>query len=110
MTNTAQTEEMKRELKAILTASFPLYSVVFEHAGEDVDLIGVGVYGVKKEFINWVEERIIDLDEKLCSDTGLMLVPLVRDEETTEKFYPQFIKPWTQRVSFAGLHLREVRS
>ena len=53
------------------------------------------MYGVPKLQVKWVEKRIHELDERLCTETGYVLLPLVRDAETTRKHSPNFLREWT---------------
>lgn len=51
-----------------------------------------------------MKDIILDLDEELCSGTKFVITPLVRDKETTRKFYPQFLSPWTARPDIGELY------
>ena len=87
-------DELKNYVRTMLNAAFPTVTIQFEHVGDDPLHIGVSVYGVEASSVKWVKERILEIDEKLCADGDFALTPLVRDEATTEKFYPQFSSPW----------------
>jgi hypothetical protein len=87
-------EELKTYVRTMLNAAFPTVTIQFERISDDPFHIGVAVYGVESNAVKWVKGKILDIDEKLCSDTEFVITPLVRDEATTEKFYPEFISPW----------------
>jgi hypothetical protein len=87
-------EELKAYVRAMLNAAFPKVTIQFERVSDDLFHIGVGVYGVEPNATKWVEDRILDIDEKLCTNTDFALTPLVRDEATTKKYYPEFASPW----------------
>jgi hypothetical protein len=78
----------------MLNAAFPAVTIRFERISDDPFHIGVAVYGVEASAVKWVKDRILDIDEKLCADTEFAITPLVRDEATTERFYPEFLSPW----------------
>lgn len=87
-------DELKNFVGTMLNAAFPKVTIQFERIGDDPFHLGVSVYGVEANAVKWVKDRILDIDEKLCADTDFAITPLVRDEATTEKFYPQFVSPW----------------
>ena len=87
-------EELKTFVRTMLNAAFPTVTIQFERIGDNPCHIGVAVYGVESNATKWVKDKILDIDEKLCTDTDFVITPLVRDEETTEKYYPNFISPW----------------
>jgi hypothetical protein len=79
----------------VLSASFPFVTIQIERVEDDPLDLGVSVFGVEKNAVKWVKNKILDLDEELCSNTEFVITPLVRDRETTRKYYPQFLSPWT---------------
>ena len=83
-------DEIKTAVRNVLAGALPEYVVRFEPAGDDPTLIGAGVYGVDKKLVGWVETKIMEVGERLLGHSGLVLIPLVRDEETTAKHYPEF--------------------
>lgn len=85
--------ELQSEVRQSLY-SFVDCVVNFETVEDDPRMVGVGVYGVKKGLVNAVENKILDLDSKLCATGEFTLIPLVQDQETTELYYPQFSKGW----------------
>jgi len=87
-------EILKNQTRDILTAWFPSCHVQFETLGEDPNVIGVGVYGVPKPLVKWVKKKIHELDGRFFADAGYVLLPLVRDWETTCKFYPHLVRQW----------------
>jgi len=84
-------DEIKTAVRNVLAGALPEYAVRFEPAGDDPTLIGAGVYGVDKKLVGWVETKIMEVGDRLLGNSGLILIPLVRDEETTAKHYPQFL-------------------
>jgi len=91
-------EELKTYVRTMLNAAFPTVTIQFEQIGDDPLHIGVAVYGVESLAVKWVKSKILDIDEKLCTDTEFAITPLVRDEATTDKFYPQFASTWKASV------------
>lgn len=87
-------DDLKDYVRTMLNGAFPTVTVQFERINDDPFHIGVSVYGVEASAVKWVKEKILDIDEKLCADGDYALTPLVRDEATTEKYYPQFSTPW----------------
>src|SRR5581483_691237 len=91
-------------------AAFPRVTVQFEQIEDDPFHIGVGVYGVEAPAVKWVEEKILDIDIQICSDTEFALTPLVRDEATTNQYYPQYAFAWkSQRIHSACVAALEIR-
>jgi hypothetical protein len=86
--------DLQNYVRTMLNAAFPTATIQFDRISEDPFHIGVSVYGVEANAVKWVKEKILDIDEKLCADSEFAITPLVRDEATTEKFYPQFASPW----------------
>ena len=86
-----------------LNHSFPTCVVRRESAGEDSALIGVGVYGVSPQLIEAVERRIAHLDQTLCVGSDYALIPLVRDIETTKRFYPEHCSAWREAPAGRGI-------
>ena len=86
-------DEIKTAVRNALAGAFPQCLVRFESAGDDPTLIGVGVYGVDKKLVGWVERKIMEVGDPLLGNSDLVLIPLVRDEETTAKYYPHLLSP-----------------
>ncbi len=78
----------------MLNGAFPTVTIQFERIGDDPFHVGVAVYGVESNAIKWVKDKILDIDEKICANSEFAITPLVRDEATTEKFYPEFASAW----------------
>lgn len=91
-------EELKDCVRAALTSAMPKYAIQIEELDGQAGDLGVAVFDVEPEMVKWVRETILDLDAELCIATEFALTPLVRDVETTRKFYPQFMTPWTIEV------------
>ena len=87
-------DDLKDYVRTMLNGAFPTVTIQFERINDDPFHLGVSVYGVEASAVKWVKEKILDIDEKLCADGEYAITPLVRDEATTEKFYPQFSTPW----------------
>ena len=87
-------EELKTYVRTMLNAAFPTVTIQFERISDDPFHVGVAVYGVESNAIKWVKNKILDIDEKLCVNTEFAITPLVRNEATTEKYYPEFVSPW----------------
>jgi hypothetical protein len=87
-------DDLKDYVRMMLNGAFPAVTVQFERINDDPFHLAVSVYGVETSAVKWVKEKILDIDEKLCADGDFALTPLVRDEATTDKFYPQFSTPW----------------
>jgi len=88
-------EELKQCVRAALATAFPSYTVQIAAVAENPGDLAVSVFGVDRDAVHWVKDKILDLDEELCVGTKFALTPLVRDLTTTRKFYPQHISPWT---------------
>jgi hypothetical protein len=86
-------DEIKTAVRDVLAGTFPQCLVQFEPAGDDPTLIGVGVYGVDKQLVGWVETKIMEVGDRLLGNSDLVLIPLVRDEETTARYYPHLLPP-----------------
>jgi hypothetical protein len=95
-------DELKEYVRTMLNAAFPTVTIRFEKIGDDPFHIGVGVYGVESQAVRWVKDKILDIDEKLCANTDFAITPLVRDEATTEKHYPELMSPWKPWVGVTG--------
>src|ERR1035441_9669781 len=87
-------DELKTYVRTMLNAAFPTVTIQFELVGDDPFHLGVAVYGVDQIATKWVKDKILDIDEKLCANSDFAITPLVRDEATTEKYYPEFMSPW----------------
>src|ERR1700677_1124895 len=87
-------EDLKNYVRTMLNAAFPTVTIQFERISDDPFHLGVSVYGVEASSVKWVKDKILDIDEKLCAGGQYAITPLVRDEATTDKFYPQFSSPW----------------
>ena len=96
--------EIKNCIKLVLNAEFPAVTVRFESVCDDEFHIGVSVYGVEAAVVKKVKERILDLDEDLCSGTEFAITPLVRDLDTTAKYYPDYLFPWTSVQSSCAIY------
>jgi hypothetical protein len=94
--------ELKSRVRSELSAAYPTVTIQIEQLGDDPCDLGVSVFGVEHKVVKWVKDRILDLDEELCCNTEFVLTPLVRNKETTQKYYPQFLSPWTAQVEVAG--------
>jgi hypothetical protein len=95
-------EELKVRVRGLLAAAFPWVTIQFEKISDDPFHVGVGVFGVERQLVKWVEERILDIDAKICADTEFALTPLVRDEATTQKYYPDLMSAWKAVGVFHG--------
>ena len=91
-------DELKTYVRMMLNAAFPTATIQFERVSDDPFHIGVGVYGVATNATKWIEDKILDIDEKICANTEFVITPLVRDEATTDKYYPELSTPW--KVSY----------
>jgi hypothetical protein len=98
-------DELKQYVRTMLNAAFPKVTIQFERIGDDPFHIGVAVYGVEANAVKWVKGKILDIDEKLCADTEFAITPLVRDEATTEKYYPELVSPWKHFHAPTGVAL-----
>jgi len=87
-------ETQKNQVRDILATAFPEFHVQFEAIGDDPNTICVGVYGVPKVQVKWVKKKIHELDATFFADTGYVLVPMVRDLETTRRHYPHLLRNW----------------
>lgn len=94
-------DELKTYVRTMLNAAFPTVTIQFELVGDDPFHLGVAVYGVESKAVKWVKDKILDIDEKLCANSHFAITPLVRDEATTEKYYPEFISPWKSILAAA---------
>lgn len=88
----------------MLLAAFPTVTIQFERVGDDPLHLGVAVYGVESKETKSVKNRILDMDEKLCANSDFALTPLVRDEATTGKYYPEMVSPWNTSHAPMVLH------
>ena len=86
---------LRELIRGSLQAAFPAYTVVLESAGDDDGCLGVAVYGVEKHFLKAVQDEIFCIEERVCGVAGIVLIPLVRDQATTRKFYPQHEQAWS---------------
>src|SRR5438270_7870908 len=103
-------EELQEQVRSLLGAAFPKFAITFEAIEDDPFHVGVNVFGVERDLVKWVEERVLDLGTKLCENTEFLLTPLVRDLDTTQRFYPQFLSPWqrSECLPLDDLYLDEV--
>jgi hypothetical protein len=97
-------EELKSHVRFMLSAALPFATVQIEPVGDDPRDLVVSVFGVAPNAVKWARDLILDVDEAFCSNTAFVITPLVRDKETTRKFYPQFLSPWTARVDLGELY------
>jgi len=98
-------EALKTIVRTMLSGAFPCVTIQFDQIGDNPLHLGVSVYGVEPNAVRWLKDKILALDYDLCAGTDFALTPLVRDKETTAKFYPQFTSPWQAEafgVSFAS--------
>lgn len=95
-------DELKEYVRTMLNAAFPTVTIQFERVSDDPLHLGVAVYGVESKATKWVKNKILDIDEKLCANTDFAITPLVRDEATTEKYYPEMVSPWKSFLAPAG--------
>jgi hypothetical protein len=93
-------ETLKLQVKAILTETFPGYHIQLDQLSENPGDLGVSVYGVVPQVMRRVKDKILDLDEEFCTNTTYCLVPLVRNLETTQRYYPQYLSS-AQKPSIA---------
>lgn len=91
-------DELKLHVRAVLSSALPSLTIKIEQLADQTGDLGVSVFGVEKNMVKWVREIILDLDTELCSQTDFALTPLVRDIETTRKYYPQFLSAWTSQI------------
>jgi len=103
-------EELKMHVRVVLTASLPSVTIQIAPLSENDGDLGVSIFGVERRAVRWVKDIILDLDAELCSGTQFALTPLVRDLETTRKFYPQFLTPWTVEVDLGQACLAEPKT
>jgi hypothetical protein len=89
-------EELKDLVRLMLTWAFPRVTIQFEQINDDPFHIGVGVYSVDPSAVRWVEDKILDIDAEICTGTEFAITPLVRDEATTLKYYPEFCSAWKE--------------
>ena|ERR1022692_521653 len=87
-------DELKICVRTMLNTAFPTVTIRFERVGDAPFHLGVAVYGVESKATKWVKDKILDIDEKLCANTDFAITPLVRDEATTAKYYPEFVSAW----------------
>ncbi len=73
---------------------FPYYPVRIEELGDNEPGFSVGVFDVPKEDVKQVEEFIFDLDDKLCEGTNTVILPIVRNRQVTEAYYPNLLTLW----------------
>lgn len=64
--------------------------VLFSNFSAEGSHVTVSVFGVPKSKVRELRELLLDLDNLFCAGKGLALTPLIRDIETTERFYPQY--------------------
>jgi hypothetical protein len=103
-------DELKTYVRTMLNAAFPTVTIQFELVGDDPFHLGVAVYGVESIATKWVKDKILDIDEKLCANSAFAITPLVRDEATTEKYYPELVAPWKQIIAASHGIASQVRA
>ena len=83
-----------RVVTETLTSKLKNFVVRIEDVPDEPRIIGVGVYGVDQEQVMIVAETVLDAEEQLFPDGEFALLPLVRNQEVTARYYPQFLEPW----------------
>lgn len=81
------------EAKRLILSDFPNCVVNREHIAGEPHLLGVAVFNATPGQEAAIEKRIADLEEQLCSDSRITFIPLVRNSETTAKYYTQYCSP-----------------
>ena len=71
-------------------------------ATDDECTICVYVYDVPDNNIESIEDSLFDIGEKELAEHGYVLMPMVKDQETTARHYPQF-KRYLCNVSIPAL-------
>jgi hypothetical protein len=84
--------ELKAHVSHKIQTAFPTAHVRISQLSEDPGDLGVSVFNVAKDQVRAAKDLILDLDEELCLKQNWALIPMVRDVETTVRFYPQFAK------------------
>lgn len=81
------------QIKEAVATLYPLNFIQIEEIPDEPNLIGVGVYGVEKNQVMVVAESIAKIEDTLFPDGSRGLIPLIRDIETTQQYYPECMPP-----------------
>jgi hypothetical protein len=84
-------DTIKVQAQSILQSKFPGFIVRLEHIEDDDAIIGIGVFRVPEKMVGLVENTVNELEETLCRGANVSLVAMVRDEETTAKYYSHLL-------------------
>ena len=101
------------ELNEVLARVFQRYVTKLESIPDEPELVGVGVYGVEKEKVSYVSGMICKISDKFFPVSGVELIPLVRSEGITDRYYPEFSRVWnwhknlTKHVCPSGMIIME---
>ena len=79
---------LAQQVTEIVQSKVPA-TLVQVHVG-GTGFLEVSVYRVPPTEVRAVKDLILELDTQLCVGTEKAVTPLVRDIETTNRYYPQF--------------------
>ena len=78
----------------ILTKKFAPHTVKIEWQPEE-NVIGIAVFNVPMEKEADIYDAIYEIEDFFFSDSDISLVALVRDEEMTAAYFPEFASAWS---------------
>lgn len=84
-------EQLKTRVSAELRAVIPNAVIQINPLSKNAGDLGVSVFAVEHGDVRTVKDIILNLDGELCIGTEFSLTPMVRDMDTTRKYYPQFL-------------------
>lgn len=71
-------------------ARFGDYPVVVQESPEDPDSLWVQVFAVPEAQEFAVTDLILDLQDRVSPDCSVLLLPMVKTLEVTQRYYPQY--------------------
>jgi hypothetical protein len=98
-------ELIKDIVATAMGAKFPEYKVLVRESHDDDDVLCVYVFGVLKKDLRDVTNFVLDLHDVYEAKFGVLITPMVKDLETTERYYQEHM-PTTKPVSSARVLAR----
>lgn len=81
--------EVERMIINALHDAFPSFPVTVQQSPEDARLLWVMVFSVPDDKVREVKDLIYDFEEQKLSGAGVVLLPMVKNLETTRQHYPE---------------------
>jgi hypothetical protein len=84
-------EVIKTWVDAEMRKTFADLKTVVRESPEDSQVICVYVYAVPRDRVRVVDDFIFELNDSIPGAGGVLLLPMVKNVETTQKYYPEHI-------------------